>query len=80
MSAPEVERQTVRTVRVELPGGRVLRAALYPGEPGELLLRASAPVPPPGGRTRDVLSLPATALPALREALTALDGEGVEER
>lgn len=80
MSAPRVERRRIRTVRVEMPGGRVLRAAIYLGEPDELLLRASAPAAPPGGRTEDALSLPATALLALRRLLMELDPEDDDQR
>lgn len=75
MSTPEIERRRVRTVRVELPGGRIVKAGVWPGEPGEVVIRTSAPEAPPGGRTQDVLSLPATALPALRRLLAELDPE-----
>lgn len=76
-----VEERNVRTVRVELDGGRVIRVGVWPGhgeEPGEIVLRVSAPEVPPGGRTEDSITLPADALPGLRDALDAL-AEGVEE-
>lgn len=77
-----VEERTVRTVRVELAGGREVRAGLWPGvdgEPGEVVLRTSWPEEPLGGRREDSLRLPADALPDLREALRALLEEGPEE-
>lgn len=75
MSAPEVERRRIRTVRVEMDGGRVLKAGVWPGEPGEVFLRVSSPEAPPGGRATDSFTLSAGCLPALREALAALDRE-----
>lgn len=71
----KVAERTVRTARVELPGGRVVCAGLWPGEPGEVVFRVSAPESPPGGRSESSLRLPADALPELREALAALDPE-----
>lgn len=71
-----VEERTVRTVRLELPGGREVRAGLWPGDPGEIVLRTSWPEEPLGGRQEDSIRLPADALPDLREALEALEEEG----
>lgn len=74
----KVEDRRVRTVRIELAGGREVRAGLWPGEngdPGEIVLRTSWPEEPVGGRREDSLRLPADALPELREALEALDGD-----
>ena len=55
---------------------RFVRAGLWACDPGEIVLRVSAPKAPPGGRSEDSLRLPADALPDLRDALAALDGEG----
>lgn len=71
----KVEEQRVRTVRLELSGGREVRAGLWPGsdgEPGEVVLRTSWPEEPLGGRREDSLRLPADALPDLRDALEVL--------
>lgn len=73
-----VSERRVRTARIELAGGREVRAALYPGrngEDGEILLRTSWPEEPLGGRREDSLRLPADALPELQEALDALTEE-----
>ena len=71
---PHVERRTVRTVRVELPRRRVLKVGVWPGEPGEVVIRVP-PEAPPGGRTEDSMSLPVDFLTALLRALAALDSE-----
>lgn len=78
----EIVERRVRTVRLELPGGREVRAALYPGrngEDGEIILRTSWPEEPfAGGRQKDSLRLPADALPELRVALDALTEDDPE--
>lgn len=66
-----VERRTIRSVRVDLGDGRVVKACRFPSE---VLIHVSGPAAPPGGRVEDTLSLPADAAPALREALAALEG------
>ncbi len=72
----KLERRTLDTLDVPLPGGRVLRLALYltsAGEPETLVLTLG------WGEGRvwrecigDGLTLPADVLPALRAALDAL--------
>lgn len=71
----DVVERTVRTVRLELPGGREVRVGLWPGDPGDVVLRASWPEEPFGGRGEDSLRLPASALPQLVTALQELGGE-----
>lgn len=68
----------MRTVRVQLSSGSVIDTGVRPGGPGEVLLRPSAPEASSAGRAEASMTVSADVLPALREALDALDRERVE--
>lgn len=65
----------LHTMRLALPGGRVLRLALSldeHGEPTDLTIGAGYASDPPLRVLGDGVCVPASALPALRDALSAI--------
>jgi hypothetical protein len=74
----KADTMTLRVLTVPLPGGRVLRIALSldeHGEPVDLCIAAGFRDAPMPRALAEGLSVPASALPALRDALAALDAQ-----
>lgn len=71
----DVTERTVRTARIEVPGGREVRVVRWTGEDGgHLDLSVSWPEAPLGGRGENSIRLPGDALPEVVQALERLKG------
>ena len=69
---------TMRTAKLELPGGRALHVALTfdsTGEPADLVLAAGYASDPALKVLGSGVNLPATAIPALTDALSTLQAQ-----
>lgn len=75
MTTMNLTDQTLRTMRIDLPGNRVLRLALSldeHGEPESLTIAAGYADDAPLRVLGSGVCVPASALPALRDALAEL--------
>lgn len=76
MTTMNLTDQTLRTMRIDLPGNRVLRLALSldgDGAPTDLTIASGFESDPPLRVLGSGVCVPASALPELRDALAGLE-------